>query len=99
LTVSLEPIGFWSYAHDDDRNNDGRLGKLHAALTKELSVAMGRESPVFIFRDEAVIPLGAKWYDTIQATLDEAICGSSGDRVGGFGGGTAPEACTNTGFL
>lgn len=68
----LKPIGFWSYARQDDEASDGRLSQLRGQLARELQQVYGRE-PVQLWQDVAAIPPGAEW----EKAIDDAIAQST----------------------
>jgi F-box protein 11 len=65
----LPPIGFWSYARQDDELSDGRLSRLRMLLVQELQQQYGRE-PVRLFQDAQTIPHGSDWEEEIRKALD-----------------------------
>ncbi len=67
----LPPIGFWSYARQDDDASEGRLSALRAQLRSELQTQYGRE-PIKVFQDVAAIPPGAEWEAEIRNALDRS---------------------------
>lgn len=68
MAVRLPPIGFWSYARQDDVLSSGRLSSLRALLQSELQQQYGRE-PILLFQDQAAIPTGAEWESEIRNNL------------------------------
>lgn len=69
--VRLQPIGFWSYATQDDMASGGRLSKLRSMLMNELQQQYGR-NPIKIFQDVAAIPPGSEWDEEIRNALTQA---------------------------
>ncbi|WP_395613462.1 protein kinase domain-containing protein [Allosphingosinicella sp.] len=67
----LAPVGFWSYARQDDQLSDGRLSQLRTKLVQELQQQYGRE-PVRLFQDAETIPHGSNWEQEISRALNEA---------------------------
>jgi TPR repeat protein len=65
MTEILSPIGFWSYARQDDEE---RLSALRSILQRQLQQKYGRE-PIKIFQDVAAIPPGADWNMKISEAL------------------------------
>jgi len=65
----LQPIGFWSYSHQDDDWSRRELTALREHVRSELNLALGED--VRIWQDVA-IPYGSKWETTIINALDEA---------------------------
>ncbi len=65
----LPPVGFWSYARQDDELSDGRLSRLRALLLQELQQQYGREQ-VRLFQDAETIPHGSDWEREIRTALD-----------------------------
>jgi hypothetical protein len=68
----LEPIGFWSYANQDDAAPRRRLSHLHELLVIELRGRVG-SSAADIFFDRSDIRGGEEW----QRRIEEAIQRSS----------------------
>ena len=68
----LRPIGFWSYARQDDEASDGRLSQLRGQLARELQQVYGRD-PIQLWQDVAAIPPGAEW----EKAIDDAIAQST----------------------
>lgn len=68
----LKPIGFWSYARQDDEASDGRLSQLRGQLARELQQVYGRD-PINLWQDVAAIPPGAEW----EKAIDDAIAQST----------------------
>lgn len=66
-TTTLEPLGFWSYAHADDKAADNALTDLRLALKHELMQQLGRD--VNLFQDVAAIPWGAGWREEIKRAI------------------------------
>lgn len=71
MPIKLPPIGFWSYARQDDEVSRGRLSSLRSLLMSELQQQYGRE-PIKIFQDVAAIPPGAAWQEEISNALNRA---------------------------
>jgi len=65
MTETLSPIGFWSYARQDDEE---KLSGLRSILQRQLQQKYGRE-PIKIFQDVAAIPPGADWNNKITEAL------------------------------
>lgn len=65
----LPPVGFWSYARQDDQLSSGRLTALRSLLVQELQQQYGRE-PVRLFQDKDTIPLGSDWEAEIKKAID-----------------------------
>ena len=68
----LQPIGFLSYARQDDERSGRQLFELRRLLSDELQVLYGRQE-IKIFQDVAAIPPGAKW----RQMITEAIANST----------------------
>jgi TIR domain len=64
-------VAFMSYAHDDDKQDDGWLTQLHQKLQGEIRTLTGRNDLV-IFQDSADIAVGRKWGRDIDESLDAA---------------------------
>ncbi len=71
MSERLPPIGFWSYATQDDDASDGKLTELRRLLRRELQAQYGRES-VTIFQDVSAIPPGAQWEARIRTALSDS---------------------------
>src|ERR1700677_1227503 len=65
----LDPVGFWSYARQDDAHSDGQLSQLRAIVGKAIVLQCGVE--VVVWQDVAAIPYGADWAETIERTLGQ----------------------------
>lgn len=71
MAARLSPIGFWSYARQDDEFSNGKLSSLRAMLRAELQQQYGRE-PISLFQDVAAIPPGSEWDEEIRNALTKA---------------------------
>src|SRR5580765_3853863 len=67
-TIRLPPVGFWSYARQDDQLSQGKLSSLRAMVLSELQQQHGRDQ-IRIFQDANTIPHGAAWEKEIRAAL------------------------------
>lgn len=67
----LKPIGFWSYARQDDEKSDGRLSRLRFQLANELQLIYGKQT-ITIFQDLAAIAPGAEWEKAIDDAINQA---------------------------
>jgi serine/threonine protein kinase len=67
----LPPVGFWSYARQDDALSQGSLTALRALLARELQQQYGRE-PVRLFQDMNAIAHGSDWEREITKALDQS---------------------------
>ena len=65
----LKPVGFWSYARQDDSHSDGQLTQLRAIVGNAISLRLGDE--VRVFQDTAAIPFGADWAASIEEAIDQ----------------------------
>jgi F-box protein 11 len=64
--------GFLSYAHDDDKHDNGRISRLRARL--ELSIRVGTGIRDFtIFQDSPNIGWGSDWDRVITQSLDAVV--------------------------
>jgi hypothetical protein len=63
----LKPVGFWSYARQDDNYRDGDLSQLRTIVGKAISSRQGEE--VTLWQDTVAIPFGADW----AANIEDAI--------------------------
>ncbi len=71
MTARLSPIGFWSYARQDDDASGGKLSLLRFQLASELQQQYGRE-PIKIFQDVGSIPPGAEWEAKIRTAMHDS---------------------------
>jgi hypothetical protein len=71
VASKLPPIGFWSYARQDDEASRGRLSSLRSLLMSELQQQYGRQ-PVKVFQDVAAIAPGAEWKSEITNALNRS---------------------------
>lgn len=69
-TVTLDAIGFWSYARADDDASGNALTELRMALKRELMQQLGRD--VALFQDVAAIPWGSEWELEIKRAIDRS---------------------------
>jgi hypothetical protein len=67
-TIRLPPVGFWSYARQDDELSQGKLSGLRAIILSELQQQHGRDQ-IRIFQDANTIAHGAAWEKEIRAAL------------------------------
>jgi hypothetical protein len=65
----LDPVGFWSYARQDDSQSDGQLSQLRAIVGKAIVLQYGVE--VTLWQDISAIPYGADWAETIERTIGQ----------------------------
>ncbi|MFI6235372.1 toll/interleukin-1 receptor domain-containing protein [Micromonospora sp. NPDC050784] len=63
--------GFWSYAREDNRLDDGAILKLATALEQEFNLIAGR--PLKLFVDRNSIEWGDEWRQRIDLALNEAV--------------------------
>jgi len=59
--------GFWSYVHDDDNAENGRITELAADIKKEYELVTGEKINLFV--DRASLKLGQNWSDVIGDSL------------------------------
>ena len=71
MSGRLPPIGFWSYARQDDEASQGRLSSLRSILMSELQQQYGRQ-PIRIFQDVGSIPPGAEWESKIRVAMQDS---------------------------
>ncbi len=60
--------GFWSYAHSDDENDEGRIRELAERLSKEYESLTGEKLELFI--DEKNLLWGDDWRERIAEALE-----------------------------
>jgi uncharacterized membrane protein YeaQ/YmgE (transglycosylase-associated protein family) len=65
----LDPLGFWSYARQDDAQSDGQLSQLRAIVGKAIVLQHGTE--VMLWQNISAIPYGADWAETIERTINQ----------------------------
>lgn len=71
--MRLPPIGFLSYARQDDELSGQKLSKLRKLIKAELQLQYGREK-VKLFQDVSTIPHGAAWErETLKALNDSTF--------------------------
>ena len=63
------PLAFMSYAHSDDRHDEGRLTQLRERLSGEVGMQTGKDFP--IFQDRKDIKWGQAWKERIEQSLIE----------------------------
>jgi hypothetical protein len=61
------PAGFWSYAHEDDEQDGGRIRALAKAVKAEFSLLTGEELILFVDHDDL------QWGDEWRARINEAL--------------------------
>lgn len=64
----LKPIGFWSYARQDDEQADRQLSALHGVVCNELALLYGEE--VTLWKDEKHLKVGKVWEDAIKSAIN-----------------------------
>ena len=65
----LEPVGFWSYARQDDLQSDGQLSQLRAIVGKAIVLQYGSGERLIVCRNHALAAERArKREDLLQAT-------------------------------
>jgi hypothetical protein len=62
-----QPAGFWSYTHEDDRLDGGRILRLAEKLSAEFGLLTGENLELFV--DRADLKWGQEW----RARIDEAL--------------------------
>jgi hypothetical protein len=65
----LDPVGFWSYARQDDAHSDGQLSQLRAIVGKQIILQCGDE--VKLWQDIVAIPFGVDWSSEIERTIGQ----------------------------
>lgn len=65
--MSKAPIAFFSYVHDDDTHDHGRLTRIRERLQGEISIQWGERVEIFQDRD---MRWGTAWKERIENTLD-----------------------------
>ena len=69
--VRLSPVGFWSYARQDDDLSDGELSRLRTRIRQTLQLQFGR-TRIELFQDVAAIPHGEKWEEKIRTAVSDS---------------------------
>src|SRR5215207_2254672 len=59
---------FFSYVHDDDKHDNGRITKLRQMLEEEVRALSGED--FVIFQDYEDIHWGQKWEERLNGALD-----------------------------
>ncbi len=59
--------GFWSYAHDDDKLDNGAILKLAHLIAEEFALLSGE--PLNLFIDQDSIAWGDAWRERINSAL------------------------------
>jgi hypothetical protein len=67
----LEPVGFFSYARQDDELSGQKLTRLRKAIKAELQLHYGRRT-IKLFQDTSTIPHGARWERETLAALNKS---------------------------
>jgi hypothetical protein len=67
----VKTAGFWSYAHEDDRLDDGGILNLADKLRNEFALLASRELSLFVDRK------GIEWGDEWRPTIDGALARTS----------------------
>lgn len=62
-----EPVGFWSYTHQDNDQDDGRILRLAAKIRAEYSLLTGQDLRLFVDREDL------SWGDEWRARIDDAL--------------------------
>src|SRR5215469_15861861 len=62
-------VGFWSYAHEDNRLDDGAVLELARLITEEYNLLSGEPLELFIDRDS--ISWGQEWRARIDTVLSQ----------------------------
>jgi hypothetical protein len=62
-------VGFWSYAHDDNRLDNGAILKLARSISEEFELLSGE--PLTLFVDREDISWGEAWRERINEALTE----------------------------
>lgn len=69
--VRLPPVGFWSYARQDDYLSQGKLTSLRSLLMFEVQQLYGR-GEIRLFQDASTIPHGAAWENEVREALGQS---------------------------
>jgi TIR domain len=62
-------VGFWSYAHDDNRLDGGAILELARLIAEEYDLLSGE--PLELFIDESSVTWGDKWRERIDSALSQ----------------------------
>jgi F-box protein 11 len=71
MVAKPEPVGFFSYVHDDDGHEGGRLTLLHGRLEGEVRLQTGEQFRVFLDRRD--IRWSQQWKKHVDGSLDTAV--------------------------
>ena len=71
MVAKPEPVGFFSYVHDDDGHEGGRLTLLHGRLEGEVRLQTGEQFRVFLDRRD--IRWSQLWKKHVDGSLDTAV--------------------------
>jgi len=71
MATKPEPVGFFSYVHDDDTHESGRLTQLHGRLVGEIGFHTAENFEIFFDRHN--IRWGQQWRRRVDGSLDAAI--------------------------
>ena len=70
MAAKPDPVGFFSYVHDDDAHEGVRLKQLHARLVGEVGFHIGRFE---IFFDRQNIRWGQQWRERIDGSIASSV--------------------------
>ena len=70
MAAKPDPVGFFSYVHEDDAHEGGRLKQLHARLVGEVGFHIGRFE---IFFDRQNIRWGQQWRERIDGSIASSV--------------------------
>jgi hypothetical protein len=68
--MSSSAAGFWSYVHDDDDAENGRISRLARLIKAQFDLLTGADLELFIDHD-------LRWGDEWKRRIDEAIAGTT----------------------
>jgi parallel beta-helix repeat protein len=71
MAAKPEPVGFFSYVHDDDVHETGRLTLLHGRLVGEIGFHTAENFEIFFDRHN--IKWGQQWRQRVNGSLASAI--------------------------
>jgi len=63
--------GFWSYVHDDDDADNGRISQLARDVVKQFEMLTGEKISLFLDRDK--IDWGENWKTKIDTSLASSV--------------------------
>jgi hypothetical protein len=63
--------GFWSYVHDDDQAEDGRISRLVNDIATQYEMISGEK--ITLFLDKQDLKWGENWHDKVDSNLESVV--------------------------